>query len=262
MADHNSNISGSKTLSSIFESLTLPNGTPDINGRRAALSALLNTLNFSDRRFVEDLLGDLRKNQDILKKLPTDLVLRIADFLTSPTDLFYLLSVSRGWNSLWSQDRVLRSMLRSNFPEDLDKANRRGIKLGGTGGKPLLRLYGASCRKAIRRQNGHFENSVAGYWRFPYDQNFEIKSVVPERELQPLPPGLAESEEVRPGVDQWLYSDGRLAWKYEFHVIVDDLTTMKRVIYDIPLKFKLSGPEIHLEALGEQLVVASINRSV
>ncbi|KAJ2893229.1 hypothetical protein MKZ38_008904 [Zalerion maritima] len=232
---------------------------PNLDQRREFLQRILDLCNFSDRKFLQERL--VTSPVDFVSRLPTETVLNIADLIHQPSDILAFRLVSRQWNDIWTSDRVTTAVMSKQIPGFVDKTKFAKRK-DPQDPQALAKLYRESYRKWLRRQNGHYDSTVAGAWRYPYDQNFKLEKVVPPRTVKSLEPPAKESQEVLPHAHQVKYSHGRIAWRHDYHIVVDDLRTMKRVIYDIPAQLKLTASAPGFHSIDENLLVAWVRRTV
>jgi hypothetical protein len=236
-----------------LDALKLPNGEPDLQARAASLTALLTGahLNVNELRLLKGLMSTVALHKDIVSSLPVELAILVTNHL-SEEDIWACLKVSKAWRATFLNDRILYSLADRLFPHlvwelSASKGNHDESR-ARIGPRFLLflekRLQLTRSYASRRRQK--FESN----YNWDTESNFRLEGQ--EYSQFPGSDGAVETS--------MLYAHGRIAWQPESHtLVIDNLASMLRNILIFP-GGKLLGPMMHLVALGNELVVACMDR--
>lgn len=241
------------SLNDAFRQLDFPAGGPDPQARRAALISFVRggLLNINEIRLLKELLSTVELKKDVLPNLPVELVLLIAEFLDE-RDISSCLAVSSGWNRTFMGDRVVFSLADRLFPQLTWKNTQSENQ--DENSRTTLRLQ---FLKALRDRVHLMERAVAEAPR-QFDKNYLWDA---ETDFKLCGQDYAEYPQPNLPINQKaLYAYGRVAWQRETHtLVIDNLHDRSRKILSFP-GGRLLGPEMKLTALGDRLVVATMDR--
>lgn len=243
------------SLSQAFRSLRSPAGKPDPQARKVALVSFVKGghLDVNELRLLKELLAPVSLQKDIVTSLPVELVLLITDLL-SERDIWSCLTVSHAWSATLMSDRVVFSLADQHFPQIAWKASKRATQDGNARGDLRIQFL-----HHLRKRMALMDSSVPGtppmlHKDYLWDSEAEFKLQGQAYSDFPLPN--------LPSNQRAMYAHGRIAWQPETHtIVVDNLRNKKRTIHTYP-RGKLWGPEMKLVALGDRLVVATIDRFI
>jgi hypothetical protein len=183
------------------------------------------------------------KKTDIVAELPVEIVNHIIKFL-GITDFASCLVVSKPWREKLLSHHVVQDLARIHFPSlqcsnDSDHVSR----------KSLLE----ALAKTDRRLSNNFQAVMARPFYLEMEEFFttEDRYRMPNFDL---------GQENRPG-DEALYDCGRIAWRPRegTSLVVDCLRTQTRKIFFVP-SGAMAGRRVRLQALGDRLLVGTIDR--
>lgn len=242
----------------------------DVLLRRRNLQNLLSALTSHEIRDLGKYAAEVDFRTDIFGRLPMELRLEIAEYLDA-ADLFNFLNVSRTWREAWSHS----SMINLFMPGFLEDHHRKDAM--ASSGQDVQALFYKKCQRYSARCRGKYQYGLAEVLaRLPEgnrqysDTNFAVDTEYHQRTNRWKSP-TSWSELISPladsGFRNLLYYDGRVVWQPEFArsnnslIIVDSLESQLRKEYTIP-EAVIRGGEAKLMALGDKLVVASLDRTL
>lgn len=243
----------SDELSEALRQLEVPVGQLDPQARKAALVSVFEggLLNVDEVRLVKELLSKVTLQKDILPNLPLELVLAVTDHLDE-IDILSCLTVSRGWNNAFMSDRVVFNLTDRFFPQLIRKGTKSEATVGDDQCNQGMQLLGA-----LRKRVGLMNRAVLGAPRkfdntYLWDTESQFK-LQDQEYTQFAPPNLPINQKA-------VYAYGQVAWQRETHtLVIDNLVRRSRKIFSFP-GGRLLGPEMKLAALGDKLVVATMDR--
>lgn len=233
-------------------------GEDNLQPRFAKLRRFISDNSFSleELRYLRILLFEHRV--DIVGELPIELVIQVAEFLDL-SDLAACSAVSRRWREVFLSSPVLSALMNIFYPSFA----HRSREIQATQKESLEALR--RVKRARDGQDGfhfskRFEWEHESYFKLDpeYHNNHEdIPATYAQYNLDnddPEPDGVSASGA--------LYSNGKIAWRPKRHIIVvDSFLSRTRKIFSVPAG-SLVSPELRLVAMGDQLVVGSIDRLV
>ncbi|KAM0815294.1 hypothetical protein AB5N19_01088 [Seiridium cardinale] len=243
------------TISRALDGFRLSDGEPDRQARKTSLVSFVQQgcLDVNEYRLLKELLSRVTLQKDIVRHLPVELILLITSFL-SVRDISSCLMVSRGWNALFMNHRIIFSLADRLFPQLTWIPSRERVQDEST----RLELRRDFLRH-LRKRLSHMDRSAQEKPR-AFDKNYvwsaETEFTLDGQEYSQFPvPNLPSNRRA-------VYGHGRIAWQRETHtLVVDDLRTKLRKILALP-GGRLMGPEMMLAAIGNKLVVAVMNRHI
>ncbi|KAI0882603.1 uncharacterized protein GGS22DRAFT_181123 [Annulohypoxylon maeteangense] len=212
-----------------------------------------NPLAKEEYRFMKILLSSV--NVDIISELPIELVLQIADFLPL-RDFVTCLAVSKPWRAKFLSISVLNNATYMFCPS-VHQASRD---------TPLDPKECLNALHKIGRMPGrYFQSSLEKPFSWKYESYFKLDPDF-HSHYEDMSAAYAQfGRQFDREPDSFtcrdaLYSNGRIAWRPWPRIIcVDNLWSRTRRVFTTPY-----GPLVHrryeLRALGDRLVVASMDR--
>ncbi|KAK3680503.1 hypothetical protein B0T22DRAFT_196027 [Podospora appendiculata] len=251
----------------------------DAQLRRTNLHHLVSSLTHFEIRDLREHLAKVDLRTDIVARLPVELRVLVAAHVDG-ADIISVLNVSRKWREMWLQDDVVKILADRWLP---GFSQYHLLKEKITSVKPdLHQLFYSAAQRHRVRSLGRFRSV---FYHRPLtnihdyrDKDFTLDpDCHPARDdgrspwddfisTTPGPGGILQTLEDLPP-DRLHYSHGRLACVPKFPspdndlVIVDDLRTQLRRIYSVPY-LAFHGSSARIEALGDKLLVVSVNRTL
>ncbi|KAI1206220.1 uncharacterized protein F4807DRAFT_241622 [Annulohypoxylon truncatum] len=209
------------------------------------------SLTNEEHRYVKILLS--RVNIDIISELPIELVAQIADFL-GLRDFVTCLAVSRRWRGKFLSiinavtDELCPSLRHISMGTPLDP--NECLKTLHRIGRLHRHFFESSLEKSFSWQNESYFKLDPEY----HGRHKDMSAAYAQFDCQPdLEPDSSAYENA-------LYSHGRIAWQpWPRIIVVDNLWSRTRKVFTSP-KGPLVHPECKLQALGDRLVIASMDR--
>jgi hypothetical protein len=207
----------------------------------------------------------------VVGHLPLDIHLLIAEYI-SGHDIYSFQNVSRRWRKVWTQEKVVRYLATKWLPGYLESIDFQERTRKVTQDQEQLFLEAA--RRLHFRSLGKFRSAleVEGWIYSPHGSAFEryyfLDPELPALRYSSYSPLTYEDLEELTLEDSTdlRYSSGRLAWQLDSlpfpessSVMVDDFRTRLRKTYRVPNNIML-GRRVQLQEIGDELVVASIDR--
>ncbi|KAI1460968.1 hypothetical protein F4805DRAFT_351141 [Annulohypoxylon moriforme] len=211
------------------------------------------SLTKEEYRYIKILLS--RVNTDIISELPIELVEQISELLDL-SDFVTCLAVSKRWRDKFLSTPIINS-ITDRFHPSLRQMSKgtpldpnECLKILHTIGRLRQPRLESTLEKSFSWQyesyfkldpdyHGHHEDTSAAYAQF--DCQFD-------HEQDPSAHGTA------------LYSNGKIAWRPSPRIIVvDNLWSRTRKVFTSP-HGPLVHPDCKLRALGDRLVIASVDR--
>ncbi|XXG96930.1 hypothetical protein Hte_003221 [Hypoxylon texense] len=224
----------------------------DLQPRFGKLRRFISDNSFSrqELRYLKLLIAEPRI--DIIDELPIELVIQVAEFLNL-SDFAACSAVSRRWREVFLSGPVLGAVTNIFCPSFAHRS-RAAPATQEEHLEALRRIERSQCAMNTFHFSKYFEWSSESYFRLDpeyHNNNQDISATYAQYNL-------GDSVEA-PGA---LYSSGKIAWRPKRHVIVvDSFWSRTRKIFSVPAG-SLISPELRLVAMGDQLVVGSIDRLV
>ncbi|KAI1076379.1 hypothetical protein F5B20DRAFT_594091 [Whalleya microplaca] len=248
-------------LSKQLVNLRRENGEPDHALRKTSLLALIydDCLTVDEIHCLKQHLSTISSNNDIVSKLPAELIVMIAKYLELE-DITATLIVSRRWRERFFERSVMFSVLEQNFPSltsshsnsrpDSDYAARFCYAMRKRRNRTQGLYTSVLTKRFCSRDDNYFHRRGQTHPRDGFEGNSEAgfnRQHIPAREY---------------AGDRCFYSRGKIAWQQRVNaILVDDLVTKRRKIYSIP-NAETPSRDMTLVSLGDKVVVATADRDL
>jgi hypothetical protein len=231
-------------------------GNADPQARKESLISLVrgNYLNNNEVRLLKELLSTITLQKDIITNLPVELIILVIDKLDAQ-DIMACLMVSHAWNATLMSDKVVFSMADRLFPQLTWEPLHRSSSNRDAQKTLRLQFVKHLQERLLLHDRVARWDTYRGYERtFLWDTETEFE-LAGQDYTQFTPPNPRSNERA-------VYANGRIAWQQETHTLVlDNLRDKSRKLLTFP-GARLLGPELKLAALGNQLVIATMDRHV
>ncbi|KAI0136825.1 hypothetical protein BJ170DRAFT_32056 [Xylariales sp. AK1849] len=243
-------------LCQALDELRLSNNGRDLQARKANLTALVNEAHLStdEIRLVKDLLSTVTFQKDIVGNLPIELVVSMTDYL-DVKDILACLAVSKQWYATFTNDRVIFQLARRLFPSLLWEKSKAGNQYTDSQAGPLSSFLQAVRKRARWLTASARATMIEKRYRWDDEAYFSLDGQQQYSQFVSPSPRFFPVRRYRS-----VYAHGRIAWQPELHtIVVDSFHTRVRKILSAPGS-RLLGAMLQLEALGDRLVVANVER--
>ena len=253
---------------------------PDVRLRRANLTHLVASLSQQEVRDLRDNLLAVDFRTDIIARLPVELQILVSRHI-GLVDLCKVVNVSKEWRRIWLQENIVKFLSRKWMPYETDysvlveRITSEKQDLGSV-------LYDFAQGERFRWISYLPTFSPKARWGFDLALKYRGYHP-PDPEYHPVGPDgqtpladILEDPEFDPDYNAMpsdqtpslRYAYGRVAWQPGFFqgserslVVVDNLQARLRRVYAVP-GIVQSGATVRLAALGNNLVVATSDRTV
>lgn len=220
--------------------------------------------------------------RDIIPLFPTDILVEITPYL-SPLDITNILDVSKAWRKSWSQRDVVRALAKHHMPKFLQfYTYQNRLQSSEETDQGFSDAFYQAALKFNIRQQGLFQSMISNPapWlhfatrdRFftlePTDSIKDWDDVFPDGDDEGhVMDDVSTETDVPSPCRNFAYCNGKVAWQPDTTdmnlaslTFVDDLRKQQRRVYQIPDPVVLHGSSTWLQALGNELVVVSADRT-
>ncbi|KAI9742492.1 MAG: hypothetical protein M1818_004026 [Claussenomyces sp. TS43310] len=194
------------SLATSLQSILRDDGTPDIERRRTELYGLVSVLSSSETRMLKQCFAGWTFVDDFIPKLPIEIRLRIADFLTL-SELVTIRYVSRQWQQSWTPVTICNQLMKRFFRSVFEHSYMQ------LSNEEKVSTFIAASERLQAIQAGAFHSmTIRRYDDSMNDEHITAFSPVLDRR----------------------YSSGRVAWTLDGGIKVTDLRSGEVQIFMIP----------------------------